>query len=275
MVAVKTRVYDTVDRFLFRARTLPDFVQQNRNSKSLAEFRNNLEEVLSQQYPDSLSKAVAIRRWVRRQKSQDDRVWLTPVRVNHENPHRLLLEQRRGVPGSCRRFCYILTGALLSAGFDARIVSFTSSLSRRLAKRHVAVEVMIEELEKWVLLDPTFDTLVLVDGQPASALELHEAIVGGRLDAIAFERHESALSPHPTTDVFAQYCQHLFLAMSNAIFDGYSVRLVGPKRISFLHYSWRATYPQRLKQFLLGAGGGGVLLGVVFWTWTLFSLIPG
>jgi Transglutaminase-like superfamily len=274
MVVVKAKVHDSPNPLEFSARRLPEFIAQDRGSKSLVEFRRNLDDVLNVDYPDSLSKTVAIRQWVRRQQSQDDAVWSTPVKVDHEDPHRLLEEQRSGIPGSCRRFCYILTGALLSAGFDARIVSFTSSLFRRGAKRHVVVEVMIEELDKWVVLDPTFDTLVLIDGRLASALELHEAVASGRLAAITFERNGSALAPHPKPEIYGHYCRHLFMAMSNAIFDGYSVRLLGRKRISFLHFSREATYPQLRKQLLLGAGGSGLFLGAVFWAWTFLSLMP-
>jgi len=60
--------------------------------------------------------------------------------------------------------------------------------------------------------------------------------------------------------------------MSNAIFDGYAVRILGPKRISFLHYSREAAYPQLRKQLLLGAGGSGLFLSMVFWAWTVLSL---
>ena len=274
LVVVKAKVQDSPNPLEFSARRLPEFIPQDRGSKSLVEFRRNLDDVLSVEYPDSLSKAVAIRQWVRRQQSQDEAMWSTPVKFDHENPHRLLEEQKSGIPGSCRRFCYILTGALLSAGFDARVVSFTSALIRRGGKRHVVVEVLIEELDKWVVLDPTFDTLVLVDGRVASALELQEVVVSGRFAAMTFERNGSTLAPHPKAEIYGRYCQHLFLAMSNAIFDGYSVRLLGRKRISFLHYSREATYPQLRKQFLLGAGGSGLFLGAVFWAWTLLSLIP-
>ena len=61
MVVVKAKVHDSVDPLEFSARRLPEFVQQNRNSKSLVEFRGYLDALLSLEYPDSLSKAVAIR----------------------------------------------------------------------------------------------------------------------------------------------------------------------------------------------------------------------
>jgi len=112
------------------------------------------------------------------------------------------------------------------------IVGFVNSLRRSRRNRHTAVEVWLEELEQWVLLDPTHDTLVLVDGKVASAIQLHEAIVDGDLTRIAFERNGAALEPHPKAEFYACYCRHLFVAMSNAVFDGYAVRSIGRKRIS-------------------------------------------
>jgi hypothetical protein len=253
-------------------RELPGFIYQNRNSEALARFRQRLGDVLTVEYPDSLSKVIAIRRWVRHQQSQDEKVWLTPARLNHEDPHRLLEEQKEGIPGSCRRFSYILLGALLSAGFDARIVGFANSLSRRGRQRHAAVEVWLEELGQWVLLDPTHDTLVLIDGRVASAIQLQEVIVTGGFDRIAFERNGGALEPHPKPEFYARYCRHLFVAMSNAVFDGYAVRIVGRKRIGFLHYSREAAYPKCRKELLLAAGSSGLFLSLVLWAWSLLSL---
>ena len=271
-VVVKSPVSNVTNPLVLKARSLPNFIQQDRNSESLIQFRRNLDEILRMDYPDSLSKAIAIRRWVRQQQAQDEHVWLPPFRRNHENPHRLLEEQRKGVPGACRRFSYILLGALLSAGFDARIACFTSSLHRSGVRSHVTVEVWIEELTQWVLLDPTCDTLVLVDGKVASALELQEAVVREQLDRITFERNGATLEPCPRPATYGRPCRHLFVAVSNAIFDGYSVRIVGPKRLRFLHYSRESTYPTLRKQVLLGAGGSGLCVSVMFWAWILLSL---
>ena len=271
MVVVKARVYNAKNALILSARELPGFIEQNRDSEALARFRVHLDDVLRVEYPDSLSKVVAIRRWVRRQQSQDESVWLRRARVNHEDPHRLLKEQKEGIPGSCRRFSYILLGALLSAGFKARIVGFVSALRRRDLRQHAAVEVWLDGLSQWVLLDPTYDTLVLVDGKVASAVQLYEAIVTGDLTRIAFERDVGALEPHPTPKVYERYCQHLFVAMSNAVFDGHGVRIVGRKRMRFLHYSRQAAYPEFRKQFLIGAGGSGLFLSLMLWTWSILS----
>jgi len=88
-----------------------------------------------------------------------------------------------------------------------------------------------------------------------------------------FDRGGAALEPHPTAESYAKCCRHLFVAMSNAIFDGYAVRALGPKRIRFLHYSPEAAYPVLRKFVLLGVGGSGVFLSVVFWAWTFASLL--
>ena len=273
IVLVKARVYNAKDSLIFRERELPGFIEQNRKSEALARFRLHFEDILRVRHPDSLSKVVAIRRWVRHQQSQDKSVWLPRARVNHENPHRLLKEQREGVPGACRRFSYILLGALLSAGFKARVVGFASTLNRRDSKQHAAVEVWLEELGQWVLLDPTCDTLVLVDGKVASAIDLHEAIVGGDLTRIAFQRNGGVLVPHPSPELYERFCRHLFVAMSNAVFDGHAVRIIGRKRIRFLHYSGEAAYPEFRKQLLLLAGGSGLFLSLALWAWSLLSLV--
>lgn len=272
MVLVKARVYNAKDPVIFRARELQGFTEQDRNSEPLARFGLYVNDILKVQYPDSLSKVVAIRHWVRLQQSQDGSVWSPPVRVNHEDPHQLVKEQKQGVPGSCRRFSYILLGALLSAGFRARIVGFVSTLNRRNVKQHAAVEVWLEELGQWVLLDPTYDTVILVDGKVASAIELHEAIVVGDLSRISFERNGGTLAPHPRAEFYQRYCRHLFVALSNAVFDGHAVRIAGRNRIRFLHYSREAEYPEFRKRLLLGAGSSGLFLSLVLWTWSLLSL---
>jgi hypothetical protein len=272
MVLIKSRVYNAPDARILRASELRGFKEQNKNSEALVRFRLNFDDVLKTHYPDSLSKVVAIRRWVRLQQSQDEGVWAPEARVNHEDPHQLLKEQRQGVPGACRRFSYILLGALLSAGFRARVVGFLSSLNRRNARQHAAVEVWLDELGQWVLLDPTCDTVILVDGKLASAIDLHEAIAAGNLTRISFERNGGSLAPHPRTESYQRSCRHLFVAMSNAVFDGHAVRLVGRNRIRFLHYSRESKYPGFRKQLLLGAGCSSLFLSLVSWTWLLVSL---
>lgn len=75
IVLVRARVFNTSNPLVLRARVLPIFVQQDRNSKSLLQFRGHLDEIAGKEYLDSLSKATAIRQWVRRQQSQNPSIW--------------------------------------------------------------------------------------------------------------------------------------------------------------------------------------------------------
>jgi hypothetical protein len=273
IIMVKARIVNTSSPSIFSARKLPGFIEQSQGSEALGRFRRHLDQVLSVEYQNSLAKVVAIRCWVRRQQSQDRLVWLTPAGVTHEDPHRLLKEIREGLPGSCRRFSYILLGALLSAGFDARIVGFTNSLNRRDSKQHLLVEVWLEELGQWVLLDPTFDTLITVGGKVASAIELHLAIADADPSRIAFARERGALIPHPRLELFEFYCRHMFVAMSNAIFDGYAIRILGQRRIQFFHFSHDGKYPEVLKHLLLVAACCSLFLGLLFWVSILLTFL--
>jgi|SRR5215470_2903142 len=272
MILVKARVHNSRESVLFSKHDVPGFVHQDRESAALLRFRQHVEDIVRVDDVDSLSTAVALRHWVRCQQSEAKAAWETEKALDHENPHVLLEELRAGEPGACRRFSYTLLGALLSAGFDARFVVFASRLRRRGALFHAVVEVWIEGMNQWVLLDPTYDCIVLINGRVASAIDLLLAVASGDPSCIAFDRNGSVLKPFPKVHFLAECCQHLFLALSNAVFDGYGVRIIGPKRIDFLHYCPRgAKYPGGRKQILLGIIVGSAALTVVVWTLSLVA----
>jgi len=273
MILVKANVYNSTESVLFSKREVPGFVHQDRRSVPLLQFRQHIEEILRVDNVDGLSKVVALRHWVRCQQSEAKAAWVTERAIDHEDPHVLLQELRAGEPGACRRFSYTLLGALLAAGFDARFVVFASRLRRHRALFHAVVEVWIEEMDQWVLLDPTYDCIVLINGKVASAIDLLLAVESGNPSSIVFERNGSVLEPFPGIDFLNQCCRHLFLARSNAIFDGYGVRIIGPKRIDFLHYSPQGTkYPNGFKKILLGLIVGCGALSIVVWTLSLVAL---
>lgn len=265
-ILIKSRVYSSEDRQVFSLRDVPGFCHQDRASEALVQFRHYLDDLLSIEYPDSLSKAVAIRHWVRCQQSQESAAWVTERAVDTEDPHRLLQQQRSGVPGACRRFSYILLGALLSAGFDARLLFFASSPYRRQVLFHAVVEVSIAELNQWVLLDPTYDCIMMIGGRAASAIELLSIIENGESSQVVFERNGSAVEPAPRSKFFCRCCRHMFLGLSNAVFDGYGVRMFGAKRIHFMHYGKSEKYPELSKRILIGTASVSMLLSMALWT---------
>ena len=206
---------------------------------------------------------MAIRQWVRNQQSDDPRDWLGPYPEDTEEPKKLLEEQRNGVHSACRRLAYIFSGALLSFGFDSRVVNVSEDF-RRDGRTHTLVEVRIESKGKWVLVDPSFDTLILVDGQLASLMDVYLAARQYGPQRVAFERDGSKHLPEAIWDTYRQYFNHMYIARTNAIFDGYGVRLFGRKRISFLHYFGNGTepYPEHTKNSLFVLCAASVLIMV-------------
>ena len=192
---IRANVQNVFDPCAFTAHNLDGFIHQSWNSPSLLRFRE-LVKAIPPSPAHSLQTAVAVRKWVRAQQPDSERCWY-PHRRETEDPETLLAQQSRGVPGACRRFSYILTGALLSVGLDARVVVFGKSFDQRSERSHTAVEVWCEELEKWVFLDPTYDTLIRIDGVPASAFEVYRAVKGGEAAAMSFDRDGSERSPAP------------------------------------------------------------------------------
>ncbi len=226
----------------------PGFMSQNPHTPALSAFRRELAGVAKPNSHD-LEVAIAIRKWCRAQQIGD---WSADDNSS-ENPKLLLDRQRRGVPGTCRRFAYVFAGALLAGGLDSRVVNVSAGIYDS-SSNHTLVEVWIRELGKWILMDSMYNTMFLVDGTPASLLELSKAMTDGNLDRVRFERNGSVTEPHPILNrAFAELFRHVFYSMTNGLFDGYKASLFAPKRIAIAHYTAPGgrPYPESLKQTLL------------------------
>ncbi len=165
-----------------------------------------------------------------------------------ENPLVSLEDQRAGNPGACRRFAYILAGALLAGDMHPRLIHIAQNFLDD-SFNHTLVEVWIDSLSKWIVIDADYDTLYLIDNQPASMLELHNAVARKEFERISFARNGSKYLPEPTVyegqqpSRLIKSFRHIYYATTNAFFDGYTVKLCGKKKISFLNYYDRNTPP--------------------------------
>jgi hypothetical protein len=265
---IRARVTNESDPAVLQARRLPGFIEQAPGSAGLIAFRRHTVS-LAVEGGDDFSRAIAIQHWVRKQES-DRQFYRQPGQKTGpeidktESPEEYLQQQRRGIRSACRRFSYILTGALLSHGIDARVVSTSNVLDRFTPLAHNVVEVWIPPLNKWVVFDPTFDAVVLVNGNPASALEVYRA-------AFLFSDRRITLAQHgasyrcPPLHEYRLYFRHMFYARTNAVFDGYRYGLFSRKSIDFIHYIGPQTvpYPQAMKTGLLFGTGISFLFSVL------------
>ena len=212
-----------------------DGERQVPTAPGLIRFRSHLAPLLRPEQ-ETLDTVAALRHWARTQQSLDPTLWHFPPGADSGDvdPGVLLQQQRALRPGACRRFGYILAGALLSAGIPARIVSlqafFTDSLG------HIMVEAWIEPLNKWVLVDPTCDTMFRLGGQYASLLELRKALLEGKLESIEFERNGSELEPAPSMEYLAQIPRHAFVVTNECLFTDPPLTKADVWRFRVLHY---------------------------------------
>jgi len=263
MSFTKARVRNTSDERMFVERNVPElhFISQTRNAHGLEFFREQYSSVVATSISDELVRLAELRHWSRQQQGEfTERKWKGDG-FGLEDPVQYLKEQRSGVPGACRRFAYILTGVLLSAGFDARLVHFASDFNDD-TFNHTLVEVWVDSLNKWILIDSDYDTFYLIDGHPASLFEMYKVVQSGDFRRISFERNGSSSLPEPkvfkfdneTPSLLVRSIKHIYISNTNAFFDGYRVSLFGKRRIEFIHYSKEPltpAYPEMKKIVLL------------------------
>lgn len=255
-------VYSTNNKAHFTGRKSNDFlfIDQNPDSEELKKFRQEIQHIIDG-IDDEMTKATLVRKWVREQQGEFHKKKWAGDRLKSENPLESLLDLRAGNPGACRRFAYILVGALVSAGLDARLVHVASDFKDK-TFNHTLAEVWLNKLNKWVLIDADYDTYFLVDGKLASMIEIYEVVSNKQFERISFERNGSNYKPIPivyengNTDnpsILLNSFKHLYFATTNAFFDGYRVKMFGKKRIKFLNYYDNETqpYPEKQKRIAL------------------------
>jgi hypothetical protein len=123
------------------------------------------------------------------QRANKIRTWLS------EGRHRLALpglatrvpreayeQMKEGTPVLCGNLAEIYVGLAQAAGLTARTVGLSVLVQNGMfgTDTHVGAEVWLSEIGGWVYEDPTFDCYWEIDGEPASALALHDALMNGR-----------------------------------------------------------------------------------------------
>jgi len=97
-------------------------------------------------------------------------------------PREAYVQMRRGQPVLCGNLAEIYAALCESAGLIARPVGLSLMVRDGTfgSDTHAGAEIWLPEMGGWIYQDPTFNCYWTIDGHPASALQLHHALMGGK-----------------------------------------------------------------------------------------------
>src|ERR1044072_2032676 len=133
------------------------------------------------------------------QKVNKIRAWLAQVHyrvgmpgLSTRKPREAYEQMKTGQPVLCGNLAEIYVALCEAMGMTARAVGLTVAVQNGLfgVDTHAGAEVWIPEMGGWVYQDPTFNCYWQIDGKPASAMQLHDAVMAEK--PIEFAPHDKA-----------------------------------------------------------------------------------
>jgi hypothetical protein len=112
--------------------------------------------------------------------------------LSTRNPREAYEQMKAGQPVLCGNLAEIYVALCEAAGLTARAVGLSVAVQNGLfgVDTHVGAEVWLPEMGGWIYQDPTFNCFWQIDGKPASAMQLHDAIMEEK--PIEFAPHDNA-----------------------------------------------------------------------------------
>src|SRR5689334_5593285 len=123
------------------------------------------------------------------QKANKLRAWLGQLRyrlgmpgLSTRKPREAYEQMKTGKPVLCGNLAEIYVALCEAMGLTARAVGLSVAVQNGLfgVDTHVGAEVWIPDMGGWIYEDPTFNCYWQIDGKPASAMQLHDAVMEQR-----------------------------------------------------------------------------------------------
>jgi len=111
------------------------------------------------------------------------------------DPISILEEVKDGKKFRCVEYGIVSAGALKSVGIKARVIGLkTRDVEKvKYGAGHVAAEVFLNDLKKWVFVDGQFNVIPILEGVPLNGVELKNAVMKNR-DKLKFVNLNGDLS---------------------------------------------------------------------------------
>lgn len=149
----------------------PDRQNEERFVKLREAFR--LDTIVSE-FSTDFNKVLAIQSWVQSQWVHDG-----DSPSEKRDAYYILTEAQKGRRFRCVEYSLVASECLLSLGFKVRGLGLmTKDINEvNYGAGHVLNEVYLEDLNKWIMIDPQFDVIVSLNDVPLNAVELQNAII--------------------------------------------------------------------------------------------------
>ena len=148
-----------------------------------------------------LGRLKAINAWVHQQFRHDGQNEPTGT-----DPLSILEEAATGEDFRCVEYASVVSGCLNAIGIPSRIVELKTRGCERSTggAGHVLAEAYLRDLEKWALVDPQWDVIVMEDEVPLNLVELQRALSAAGADV-------RVVSDNPDADMWLDWiAQFLF-----------------------------------------------------------------
>ena len=115
--------------------------------------------------------------------------------LSTRNPREAYDEMKQGSAVLCGNLAQIYVALCEAMGLTARVVGLSVAVQNGLfgVDTHAGAEVWMPEMGGWIYQDPTFNCYWKLDGKPASAMLLHDALMEKRPIAFAPEDKDTEL----------------------------------------------------------------------------------
>ncbi|HEY0356101.1 MAG TPA: transglutaminase-like domain-containing protein [Flavisolibacter sp.] len=136
----------------------------------------------------------------------------------------ILDEAREGKNFRCVEYGIVATACLNAVGLKARVLGLMTKdvETTQSGAGHVLLEVYLNDLKKWVLLDGQWDAVPLLNNIPLNAVEFQKAIVENYDDLII--RSSSGISKRHYVDWIYPYLYYFTIPLDNSEKPGSEVK---------------------------------------------------
>ncbi|WP_316801429.1 transglutaminase domain-containing protein [Pedobacter frigidisoli] len=129
----------------------------------------------------------------------------------------ILNEAKAGGRFPCFAYAIVLRDQLTAYGFPSRVLYLKTKDAehRKSSPGHVATEVYLKDLKKWVFIDGQFNVMPMLNGKPLNAVEFQQAL-SQHYDQVEISSRDQ-VSKRGYTEFVYDYLYYLDTALDNRI----------------------------------------------------------